>query len=92
MARRTAFLFPLFLPRTYAINASLSLPSNLDVHALMLIAYHIFCFVYSRASSFLGASQRVRGERAESLGWEPRPVVLEDWADEGITSAVATLQ
>ncbi|KAF8499100.1 NAD-binding protein [Russula emetica] len=44
------------------------------------------------ASSFLGASQHVRGERAKDLGWEPRPVVLEDWVDEGITSAVATLQ
>lgn len=57
----------------------------------MLMAYCIFCFVYSRASSFLGGSQNVRGERAKDLGWEPRPVVLEDWADDGITSAVATL-
>ena len=53
---------------------------------------HLLFIVYSRASSFLGASQHVRGERAKELGWEPRPVVLEDWADEGVTSAVATLQ
>jgi hypothetical protein len=53
---------------------------------------HLLCFVYSRASSFLGASQHVRGERAKELGWDPRPVVLEDWVDEGVTSAVATLQ
>jgi hypothetical protein len=34
MARRTAFLSPLSRPRTYAISASLSLLSNVDVHAL----------------------------------------------------------
>jgi len=44
------------------------------------------------ASLFLGASQNIRGERAKDLGWEPRPVVLEDWADDGVESAVATLQ
>ncbi|KAI0298776.1 hypothetical protein B0F90DRAFT_1730957 [Multifurca ochricompacta] len=44
------------------------------------------------ASLFLGASQNARGERAKALGWEPRPVVLEDWAEEGITSALAKLQ
>ena len=66
----------------------------MSMFMLTLMAYHIhlLCFVYSRASSFLGASQHVRGERAKELGWEPRPVVLEDWADEGVTSAVATLQ
>jgi hypothetical protein len=53
---------------------------------------HLLCFVYSRASSFLGASQHVRGERAKELGWDPRPVVLEDWVDKGVTSAAATLQ
>ena len=55
----------------------------------MLMTYHIF--TYSRASLFLGASQHVRGQRAKDLGWEPRPVVLEDWADQGVTSAVAAL-
>jgi hypothetical protein len=44
-----------------------------------------------RASLFLGASQHLRGKRAEELGWQPRPVVLEEWADEGITSALAKL-
>jgi hypothetical protein len=47
--------------------------------------------VFCRASLFLGASQHIRGERVKNLGWEPRPVVLEDWADEGITSALASL-
>jgi len=44
------------------------------------------------ASLFLGASQHVCGQRAKDLGWEPRPVVLEDWADAGITSALAKMQ
>ena len=47
--------------------------------------------VFCRASLFLGASQNIRSERVKDLGWEPRPVVLEDWADEGITSALASL-
>ena len=45
----------------------------------------------TRASLFLGASQHLRGKRAEDLGWQPRPVVLEEWADEGISSALAKL-
>lgn len=45
-----------------------------------------------RASSFLGSSQYTRGERAKALGWEPQPVVLEDWVDEGITAALAKQQ
>ncbi|KAI0249453.1 hypothetical protein BJV78DRAFT_1227496 [Lactifluus subvellereus] len=44
------------------------------------------------ANLFFGASQHACGERAKALGWEPRPVVLEDWADDGITSALAKLQ
>jgi len=40
---------------------------------------------------FFGASQHLRGERAKSLGWEPRPVVFEEWSDEGIASALAKL-
>jgi len=43
------------------------------------------------ASLFLGSTQRVRGERAKALGWEPRSVVLEDWAEEGIKDALARL-
>jgi len=54
----------------------------------------MFCrFIYSRASSVLGASQHIRGERAkDEFGWEPRPVVMEDWADEGVTAVLAALQ
>jgi hypothetical protein len=76
------------------MSASLPLLSNVDVRALMLMmAYHIFrVLFYSRASLFLGANQNIHGQRAKDLGWEPRPVVLEDWADEGVTSAVAPLQ
>jgi len=44
-----------------------------------------------RASMFLGASQHLRGTRAEKMGWKPRPVVLEDFADEGTTSALAKM-
>ncbi|KAH9969496.1 hypothetical protein BC827DRAFT_1262726 [Russula dissimulans] len=40
---------------------------------------------------FVGMSQNVRGERANALGWKPRPVVLEDWVEEGIVSALAKL-
>jgi hypothetical protein len=42
-----------------------------------------------RASLFLGASQNVRGTRAEKMGWRPRPVVLEEFVDEGATTALA---
>jgi len=40
------------------------------------------------ASTFLGASQNLLGERAKELGWEPKPVVLEEWVDAGISSAL----
>lgn len=42
--------------------------------------------------TFVGKTQHVRGERAEALGWKPRPVVLEDWAEEGFKSALEKLQ
>ena len=45
-----------------------------------------------RASSFLGASQYARGERGKALGWEPRSVVLEDWAEEGLVAALGKQQ
>lgn len=41
---------------------------------------------------FLGASQHARGARAEALGWAPKPVVLEDWAEAGITAALEKQQ
>jgi len=56
------------------------------------LTFIIRYFVSPRASLFLGASIRVRGERAKALGWEPRPVVLEDWAEEGIIDALAKLK
>ena len=40
----------------------------------------------------LGATQRIRGERAKALGWEPQPVVLEEWAEEGLTAALEKQQ
>jgi hypothetical protein len=58
------------------------------VHAMLMVGFYAFL----RGSLFLGASQNLRSERAKVLGWTPRPVVLEDWADEGITSALAKLQ
>jgi len=44
------------------------------------------------ASMFLGSSQHARGERAKALGWEPQPVVLQDWAEEGISASLGKLQ
>lgn len=44
-----------------------------------------------RISILLGASQHLRGARAKNLGWEARPVVFEEWAEEGLASALAKL-
>ncbi|KAH9979193.1 hypothetical protein BJV74DRAFT_888117 [Russula compacta] len=41
---------------------------------------------------FVGSSQHVLPERAKALGWEPRSVVLEAWAKEGIEAALERLQ
>lgn len=41
---------------------------------------------------FLGSSQHAQGERAKALGWEPQPVVLSDWAEEGISASLRKLQ
>ena len=49
-------------------------------------------FFPRRASIFLGSSQNARGERAKALGWEPQPVVLQDWAEEGISASLGKLQ
>ncbi|KAN0123311.1 hypothetical protein V8E52_002643 [Russula decolorans] len=44
-------------------------------------------------SVYVGQSQHVKGERAQALGWEPKrvPIVLEEWADEGIQAALEKL-
>ena len=47
---------------------------------------------FLRASTFLGASQHARGARAEALGWTPKPVVLDEWAEAGITAALEKQQ
>jgi hypothetical protein len=44
-----------------------------------------------RGSLFYGASQNLPGECGKALRWEPRLVVLEDRADEGIRFALAKL-
>jgi hypothetical protein len=40
----------------------------------------------------MAPSQHVRAERAAALGWEASPVVLEDWAEAGVNSALERLQ
>jgi hypothetical protein len=88
----TAHSVPIsIIPPPYARKKRISV-TVLALLMLMGVSHLFFSFVNSRASSFIGASQHIRGERAKALGWEPRPVVLEDWADEGVTSAVAALQ
>ena len=47
--------------------------------------------IFPRVSILLGASQHLRGARAKNLGWEARPVVFEEWAEEGLASALAKL-
>jgi hypothetical protein len=44
-----------------------------------------------RVSILLGASQHLRGARAKNLGWKARPVVFEEWTEEGLASALAKL-
>jgi hypothetical protein len=46
-----------------------ALPSTLASHVYTL---------YREQKVYFGASQRVQGERAKALGWEPRPVVLRE--------------
>ena len=43
---------------------------------------HVYS-LYREQKVYLGASQRVQGERAKALGWEPRPVVLGEWMHGG---------
>lgn len=44
-------------------------------------------------SVYVGQSQHVKGERAKALGWEPKkvPIVMQEWADEGIKAALDKL-
>jgi hypothetical protein len=72
---------------------SLPPPCVRDIYFLLRSCFHAddASLISSRASLFLGASQHLRGERAKVLGWKPRPVVLEDWANEGITSVLAKM-
>ena len=55
----------------------------------------VVCFSSHRiVSVYIAQSQHVKGERALALGWEPRamPVVLEQWAEEGIKVAVEKVE
>lgn len=48
---------------------------------------------YRIVSVYVGQSQHVKGERAQALGWEPKrvPIVMDEWADEGIKAALEKL-
>jgi hypothetical protein len=48
---------------------------------------------YRIVSVYIGQSQHVKGERAVALGWEPKrvPVVIEEWAEEGVKAALEKL-
>lgn len=48
---------------------------------------------YRIVSVYVGQSQHVKGERALALGWEPKtvPVVIDEWAEEGIKAALEKL-
>ncbi len=41
---------------------------------------------------YVGQSQHVKGERALALGWEPKTVEFEQWAEDGIKVALEKLQ
>ena len=88
MVRRKVFPYRFFHPRAYAISPLYHPQKSALVHSMLMTR---LCSSLS-ASLFFGASQHAYGERAKALGWQPRPVVLEDWADDGITSALAKLQ
>jgi len=48
---------------------------------------------YRIVSVYVGQSQHVKGERALTLGWEPKtvPVVMEEWTEEGVKAALEKL-
>jgi hypothetical protein len=45
----------------------------------------------SRVDLFMAPSQKVRAERAAALGWEASEVVLEEWAEAGVQTALERL-
>jgi len=57
-----------------------------------MVSYLTVCVSpYRIVSVYVGQSQLVKGERALALGWEPKvTVVMEEWADEGIQTALET--
>jgi hypothetical protein len=82
MALQKVSPYQLSHPRAFAISAAHSFNADHDVSF----------FLFLRASMVFGASQNVCGERAAALGWVPRPVVLEDCVDDGITTMFARMQ
>lgn len=84
MKSRRAFPYLLFSHRACFFLRSLAKPDA--------IVSFFFSPCPCRETVFVGSSQRVRAERAKALGWEPHPVVLEDWAKEGIEAALEKLQ
>jgi len=72
MERRRAFPQILFLTRAYVISESVRFFFSTTLFPSILVPQGIDL-----------ASQHLRGERAKNSGWEPHPVVLEEWADEG---------
>lgn len=67
---------------------SLSCPLNINT-----LVPDVLCFSIRIVSVYIGQSQHVKGERARALGWEPRttPVVIEEWAEEGVKAALEKL-
>ena len=53
------------------------------VALLKTLASHVYALCRI-PQVYFGASQSVQAERAKALGWNPRPVVLEDWLAEGV--------
>ncbi len=76
-----------------AVPQSISV-ADLSSKSLCVWLYHTLASHFHalyREPVFLGASQHVQGERARALGWEPRPVVLKEWMNEGVKTALEVL-
>lgn len=41
---------------------------------------------------YVSATQNVQAERGKALGWEPRPVILNDWMEDGVKVALQVLE